>query len=61
LESVVERWKDGDKASMPTFTADFADYDTRSATFHDGHASLATPDGRVKVEYVLPPDTDDSP
>jgi putative transposase len=61
LKAVVERWKDGEYASMPTFTADFADYDNRSATFHDDWASLATPDGRVEVEYVLPPNTADTP
>jgi putative transposase len=61
LKAVVERWKDGEYASMPTFTADFADYDTRSATFHGDWASLATPDGRVEVEYVLPPNTDNTP
>ena len=61
LKAVVERWKDGDKASLPTFTSDFADYDNRSATFHDDWASLATPDGRVEAEYVLPPETDGTP
>jgi len=27
----------------------------RSATFNDDHATLSTPNGRVTVEYVLPP------
>lgn len=45
----------------PTFTADFADYDNRSATFHADWASLATPDGRVEVEYILPAETGGTP
>jgi putative transposase len=61
LKGVVERWKDGEYAELPTFTADFAEYDTRSATFHADRASLATPDGRAEVEYVLPPQTDGTP
>jgi putative transposase len=53
LESVVARWQDGQTASLPTFTADFLDYDKRSATFHDDHASLATVDGRIHADYIL--------
>jgi transposase len=29
-------------------------YDHRTATFHDDHVSLATTDGRIEAEYVLP-------
>lgn len=61
LKGVLARWSDGDYASLPTFTADFAEYDKRSATFHEDHASLSTVDDRVEVEYVLPPDTDGTP
>jgi putative transposase len=61
LKGVVARWSDGEYAELPTFTADFAEYDKRSATFHDDHVSLSTVDGRVEAEYVLPPDTDGTP
>jgi putative transposase len=62
LGNVVDRWKDGKSASLPEFTSPFLDYDKRSATFHDDHASLSTVDGRVRVEYVLPPgDMDETP
>ena len=61
LKGVLARWADGEYASLPTFTADFAEYDKRSATFHEGYASLSTVDGRVEAEYVLPPKTDGTP
>ncbi|PSQ49776.1 transposase [Halobacteriales archaeon SW_12_67_38] len=61
LKGVLARWSDGDYASLPTFTADFAEYDKRSATFHEDHVSLSMVDGRVEAEYVLPPDTDGTP
>ena len=54
LKGVIERWKAGRYASLPTFTAEFLDYDKRSATFHDNHASLSTVDGRIRAEYILP-------
>jgi len=55
LGNVTDLWQEGKSASLPEFTAPFLDYDKRSATFHDDHASLSTMDGRVRVEYVLPP------
>lgn len=61
LKSVLARWSDGEYASLPTFTADFTEYDKRSATFHEDYVSLSTVDGRVEAEYVLPPDTDGTP
>jgi putative transposase len=61
LKGVLARWSNGEYASLPTFTADFAEYDKRSATFHDDYASLSTVDGRIEAEYILPPETDDSP
>ena len=53
-KSVVERWKQGKKASMPYFTSPHLVYDHRTATFHDEYVSLATVDGRIEAEYVLP-------
>jgi putative transposase len=54
LTDVIERWKDGEYADLHR---DFAEYDNRSATFHDDHASLSAVDGRVNVKYILLPDT----
>ncbi len=54
LQSVVAKWKRGKKASLPRFTSPSLKYDKRSATFHDDHASLATVEGRITAEYVLP-------
>ncbi len=58
LKGILARWEDGQKASLPTFTADFAEYDKRSATFYNDHATLATVNGRITAEYVLPPEGD---
>jgi putative transposase len=40
--------------SQPDFTAWSVVYDTKSATFNDDHVTLATVNGRVTCEYVLP-------
>ena len=53
-KSVVERWKQGKKASMPYFTSPHLVCDHRIATFHDEYVSLATVNGRIEAEYVLP-------
>lgn len=55
VQSGVEKLKDGEKTSQPEFDSWSVVYDKRSATFNDDHATLATPDGRITVEYVLPP------
>lgn len=60
LNSVTTKWENGKFASLPTFTSDFAEYDKRSATFHDDHASLSTVDGRVEIDYDLP-DSEETP
>ena len=56
-KSVVANWKQGKKAAKPHFTSPHVVYDHRTATFHDDYVSLATTDGRIKADYVLP-DTD---
>ncbi len=61
LKATVGRWKEGQSASLPEFTADFAEYDKRSATFADGHVSLSTVNGRIGATYVLPDDGDNPP
>lgn len=61
LDLVTDEWSAGRKASLPTFTSRFLDYDKRSASFHDDHASLATVSGRVRADYVLPNDPEGTP
>ena len=56
IKSGVERLKNDQDTSRPTFTADTAIYDKRSATFHRDHVSLSTPDGRIECDYILPDD-----
>src|SRR6056297_3208342 len=60
-KSVVARWKQGKKASKPRFTSPHVVYDHRTATFHDDYVSLATTDGRVEADYVLPNEGSDTP
>ncbi|NIC00877.1 IS200/IS605 family element transposase accessory protein TnpB [Halobacterium sp. R2-5] len=60
-KSVVARWQNGKKASEPTFTSPHVVYDKRTATFHDDYVSLATTDGRIEVDYVLPDEDSDTP
>jgi len=61
LEATIAKWKQGKYASLPTFTTPFCEYIQRNATFNDDHATLATVDGRVTVEYVLPDEHRDTP
>lgn len=61
VKGVVERWKEGKKASKPHFTSRFASYDARTVTVNDDHATLATIDGRVTAEFVLPDGQRDTP
>jgi putative transposase len=60
-KSVVERWKHGKKASKPCMTSPHVVYDHRTATFYDDYVSLATTDGRVEADYVLPDKDSDTP
>ena len=60
-KSVVARWKNRKKASKPRFTSPHVVYDHRTATFHDEYVSLATTDGRVEADYVLPDEDSDTP
>ena len=61
IKSGVERLKNDQDTSRPTFSADTAIYDKRSATFHRDHVSLSTPDGRIEYDYILPDDADVPP
>jgi len=60
-KSVVARWKTGKKASKPRFTSPHIVYDHRTATFHDDYVSLATTDGRIEADYVLPDEDSETP
>ncbi|MDB9252872.1 hypothetical protein PN411_13035 [Halorubrum ezzemoulense] len=60
-KSVVKKWKQRKKASMPHFTSPHVVYDHRTATFHDEYVSLATTDRRIEADYVLPDDEQDTP
>jgi IS605 OrfB family transposase len=60
-KSVVAKWKQGKKASKPSFTSPHVVYDHRTATFHDDYVSLATTDGRIEADYVLPDEDSDTP
>ncbi len=56
VDAGVEKLKQGEKTSQPEFDSWSVVYDKRSASFNDDHATLSTPSGRVKAEYVLPPE-----
>jgi putative transposase len=60
-KSVVERWKQGKQASKPRMASPHIVYDHRTATFHDEYVSLATTDGRIEANYVLPAEDSDTP
>jgi putative transposase len=60
-KSVVARLKNGKKASKPRMTSPHVVYDHRTATFHDEYVSLATVDGRIEADYVLPDKDSDTP
>ncbi len=60
-KGVIEKWKQGKKASMPYFTSPHIVYDHRTATFHDEYVSLATVDGRIEADYILPDEDRDTP
>jgi putative transposase len=61
VQSVVARWKQGDYAGKPQFSAPTLVYDKRCATFNDDHATLSTVDGRITAEYVLPDEGRETP
>lgn len=61
LSSVVTRKNKGQKAGKPHFSKPTVWYDKRCATFQDDQVSLATTQGRVQVEYVLPDSIEGTP
>ena len=61
VQSVVARWKQGDYAGKPSFSAPILVYDKRCATFNDDHVTLSTAEGRITAEYVLPDESRETP
>ena len=58
-KGVVSRWENGKRASKPEFTAPTVVYNKNAVTYNDDHCTLAAVgDGRVRAEYVLPPEGD---
>jgi len=60
-KSVVARWKNAKKASKPRMSSPHVVYDHRTATFYNEYVSLATTDGRIEADYVLPDKGSDTP
>lgn len=56
VQGVVTAWSDGRKASKPTFTAPTVVYNQNACTSHEESVSLATVNGRVECDYILPPE-----
>ena len=61
VQSVVARWKQGDHAGKPHFSAPTLVYDKRCATFNGDHATLSTVEGRITAQYVLPDENRETP
>lgn len=60
LKGCVERMKNGENTSKPQFTSNVVRYDARTISYKDGSCTLATVNGRIEAEYVLP-DGDGNP
>jgi IS605 OrfB family transposase len=54
VNGVVQAWQRGKKATKPEFTADTVVYNRNAATYYDDHCTLATVNGRVTAEFILP-------
>ena len=54
LDSCAEKRKDGKNPSKPQFTSDSIVYNLNAITYYDEYATLATVNGRIEAEYVLP-------
>ena len=61
VQGVVARRKHGEYAGRPHFSKPTVVYDKRCASFHDEYVSLATVDGRIEIDYVLPDPERDTP
>lgn len=54
VNSCAEKRKAGAHPSKPHFTADSVVYNRNAITYYDAYATLATVDGRIEAEFVLP-------
>jgi IS605 OrfB family transposase len=56
IKGCVERLKQGEKTSKPRFTSDSIAYDKRTLTIwlDEQRCSIATSDGRIHADFVLP-------
>lgn len=54
VRGIVSAWQKGKYARPPTFTADTIVYNKNAVTYHCDHCTLATVNGRVNADYVLP-------
>ncbi|WP_226021954.1 RNA-guided endonuclease InsQ/TnpB family protein [Halomicrobium salinisoli] len=61
LNACQARIFDGKNASKPTFRGTVVVYNARTITYNDDHCTLATVDGRIRAEYVIPEDCDGTP
>jgi len=67
LTTAKSNWTAGDRVNQPTYPLWHDDgsyaitYDERAATFHKHKVSLATVNGRVECDYVLPAELEGTP
>ncbi|MDS0477282.1 transposase [Natrinema sp. 1APR25-10V2] len=61
IDNAVERLANGETTSRPKYDTFSIVYDKRAATYHREKVSLATVNGRVDCEYVLPENPDGTP
>lgn len=54
VSGVVAAWNNGKHATQPTFTANTIVYNKNAVTYRDHYCTLATVNGRVTADYVLP-------
>jgi putative transposase len=57
LWSCAAKRERGESPSKPKFTSDSAVYTRNAVTYYDDHVTLASTDGRVEAEFVLPEDS----
>jgi len=58
MTGVQEQREQGTDTGRPQFSSDFLDYHDRCITYGTDSATLATVDGRVHADFVLPEDND---
>ena len=58
LQSAADKREQGENPSKPLFRAEYVAYDPNAVTYYDDSATLATVEGRVEAESVLPDDPD---